>query len=391
MSNIIDANGITVKTRTEIISDLVAGFKAAYGDDINVDQDTPDGQAINVMALAVSDTLDLITQVYNSFDPDLAFGRTLDQRAAINGIQRQAGTHTTTSILITTDRTVSLKGLDGLDPVQADSTIFAVSDALGNIFYLTNSVNLPNGATDAMFTAAEPGAVQVGVINSISTITLGVKTVINSTVQNTTLGLDEETDAQLRLRRQKSVSLASQGYIESLIAELRNISGVSYANVYENTTSAADSDGVPGHGIWVVVDGGTDSAIGYAIYTKRPAGVAMKGSEIYAVSRPDGSLFEIRFDRASTESLHVKFTAQSISGVALDQTYIKNQLVALVSLDVAESINVNDIAALIKEIDPNCLATNIQVSNDGAIWVSILPTSAKNKRLTLVSGNITIT
>jgi len=394
MPNIIDSSGLTTKTLTEIKDEIIAGLKIAYGDDINVDQDTPDGQAINIFALAVKDTLDALTQVYNSFDPDLAIGRTLDERIAINGIQRLGGTHTTTSVKVETDRALNLIGLDGADPSTPPANIFTVSDLQGNYFYLKDSVAIPAlGFYDLIFAAKDIGAIETAPnqITRIISVLLGVKSVNNSVVMNTVLGLNEETDAAVRLRRQQSVSLASQGYLASLKAELKNISGVVYSEVYENNFSTPDVNGVPGHSIWAIVEGGLDSDIAYSIYTKRNAGCGMKGSEVVDVTQPDGTFFEIKFDRTSTEALYVRFNAHSISGVSLDATYIKNQLVALVSLDVAEGINSNDIAALIREIDSNCLATSIQVSKDNSNWFDILEPSFKNYRFSLVSGNITIT
>lgn len=390
MANIIDENGLTTKTLLELRTELIAGMKEAYGDDINTDQDTPDGQAINIFALAVKDVLDLLTQVYNSFDPDLAIGRVLDQRVAINGIQRLEGTHTTTSVKVEVDRAVNLVGLDLL---EATSSTFTIADAAGNLFYLKDSILLPGaGFYDLIFKAAITGPIDTsaGTLTKISSVVLGVKSVTNSDVMNTTLGTSEETDAALRLRRQKSVSLASQGYLASLKAALKNISGVTYSEVYENNSSVVDSDSIPAHCIWAIVEGGADADIAYEIYTKRNAGCQMKGAVSYSVTQPDGSLFEIKFERTVSEDLYIKFDADSISGIAIDQVYIKNQLVANINLDANESININDVAALIRSIDSNCLATNIFVSNNGSTWVTLLTPSLRNKRFSLTTGNITI-
>lgn len=391
MANIIDENGLTTKTLLELRTELIADMKEAYGDDINTDQDTPDGQAINIFALAVKDVLDLLTQVYNSFDPDLAIGRVLDQRVAINGIQRLEGTHTTTSVKVEVDRAVNLVGLDLLD---ATSSTFAIADTAGNLFYLKDSVSLASaGFYDLIFKAAITGPIDTsaGTLTKISSVVLGVKSVTNSDVMNTTLGTSEESDAALRLRRQKSVSLASQGYLASLKAALKNISGVTYSEVYENNSSVVDSDSIPAHCIWVIVEGGESADIAYEIYTKRNAGCQMKGDISESVTQPDGTLFEIKFDRTVTENFYLKFDASSISGVALDTTYIKNQIVANIDLDVNESLNVNDIAYIIRSIDSNCLATNILLSKDNSNWFSILSPSLKNKRMILTTGNIVIT
>lgn len=390
MPNIIDENGLSTKTLLEIRDEIIAGMKLAYGSDINVDQDTPDGQAINIFALSVKDVLDALTQVYNSFDPDLAIGRVLDQRVAINGLQRLEGTATTTSVKVETDRAVNLVGLDLLDPTVST---FTIADVSGNLFYLQTSVAITGaGFHDLIFQAAEVGAIETtaGTLTKIVSVVLGVKSVTNSAVMNTVVGLNEESDYSLRLRRQQSVSLASQGYLSSLKAALKNISGVLYSEVYENITNETDSNSIPSHCIWVIVEGGADADIAYEIYTKRNAGCGMKGAVSYPVVQPDGTLFEVKFERTIFESLYIKFDADSISGISIDQDYIKNQLVANVNLDVNESINVNDVAALIRDIDSNCLATNILVSNNGSTWVSILSPSARNKRFSLTTGNITI-
>lgn len=394
MPNLLDSTGLQVKTFEEIRADIITGLKAAYGDDINVDQDTPDGQAIGVFSLAVQDTLDLISQVYSSFDPDQAIGRNLDERCAINGIQRLAGTHTTTSVKITADRIVNLIGLDGSDPSAPPANTFTVSDLEGNLFYLSNSVATINGDIDTLFTAVEIGAIETAPaqITKIITNTLGVKSVTNSTAMNTTLGTNEETDAALRLRRLQAVSLASQGYLTSLKAEIQNISGVTYSEVYENNQSGT-VDTIPGHSIWVIADGGLEEDIAYAIYTKRNAGCGMKGSVQVDVTQPDGTLFPIYFDRTSTESIYLKFTAQSVSvpPKTIDTNYLKDEIVNNLNLGVNGPVNANDIAAIVRDIDSTILATDILLSTDNLNWFSIVSPSAKNIRFSLVVGNITIT
>ena len=390
MGNLIDSTGLTTKTLLEIRTELVADFKAAYGDDINVDQDTPDGQAINIFSLAVKDTLDFLTQVYNSFNPDLAIGRVLDQRVAFNGIQRLEGTHTVAGVLVETDRAVNLVGLN-----DSTTNMFTVSDTNGNYFYLQTSQTIASsGFHELLFQAKDIGAIEttLGTMTKIITPVLGVKSVTNSLTIDTQVGLDEETDASLRARRVKSVSLSSQGYLAGLLAAIKNINGVTYAEIYENFTNATDSDSIPAHSIWAIVEGGTVAEIGAAIYQKRSAGCGMKGSVTANVTQPDGTVFQVSFDRTVLEPIYIKFDATAIDNTRpIDSTFIKEELVALLSPDVNQSININDIASLIKEIDSNCLATSILLSKDNATWTPIIYPSAKNKRFSLSTGNVAIT
>ena len=46
MPNVLNEDGLEVKTKTEIVTALEAGYKTIYGNDINLDSDSPDGQEI---------------------------------------------------------------------------------------------------------------------------------------------------------------------------------------------------------------------------------------------------------------------------------------------------------------------------------------------------------
>jgi uncharacterized phage protein gp47/JayE len=394
MPNIIDSNGLQTKTRSELVTEISNDLKLIYGNDINLDPDTPDGQFINIFIQSILDGYDLLTQVYNQFDPDLAFGRVLDQRVAINGIQRQAGTRTVTNITVVTSQAVNLYGVD-----QTVEPVFTVSDDQGNEWQLIETQNVAGAGTYVYsFQSAVPGEVLTtpNTITNAVTVVLGITSVNNPTTY-TTLGIDEETDQDLRLRRQRSVSLASQGYLEGLIAALENITGLTDVFVYENRTGTVDADGIPSHSIWVIVGGtASDEDIATAIYRKRNAGCGMKGSENYTITQVDGSKFVVKWDEVETEDLYIAFDAESLDGVnAPNTTKILDDLPGLLPLGVNEQIDVNEIATLVQGIDDNTLVLNCKVS-DSPITVynpgdDFLSPSAKNKKFSVVAANIDIT
>ena len=362
MPNSIGPTGLQVATRDELKAQYDADFQAIYGVDINLDQDSPDGQMIGIFIQAVLDLEDLLVQVYNMFDPDNAVGVVLDQRVAINGIQRQAGTFTLTPISIVTSQACNLYGLD-----QTTQPVYTVQDNAGNKWLLQTTQTISGaGTTVATFRAELPGA-NLTIPNTITipvTIVLGVVSVNNPTLY-TTLGQNEESDAALKVRRQKSVSLASQGYLAGLLAALENINGVTSAFVYENNTSSTDGDGVPGHSIWVIVSGtATDEEIANAIYTKRNAGCGMKGSTTYTVTQVDGSPFVVRWDTVLPETLFIVFTATSIDGVDIPNlAAIRPGLVSSFAPGVNQEVNVNKLATDVQDTDPNTLVTNAGFSD----------------------------
>lgn len=394
MPNTLDASGLDTKTLDELTTELETAFQTIYGADINVESDSPDGQMINVFAQAAIDNLDVVAQVYNSMDPDLAIGVTLDERIAINGIQRLGGTFTLTNITVVTDRALNLAGLDA-DIDDPAGTGYTVADNAGNNWILAaTQVVASAGSHVYSFRAQNPGAL-LTVPNTITvpvTIVLGVVSVNNPTTYSS-LGLDQETDAAAKIRRQKSVSLSSQGFLAGLLAALLNINGLTDAFVYENNTGATDGDGIPEHSIWVIVKGGSDANVAAAIYAKRNAGCGMKGSEVVVITQVDGSPFTIKFDRVAPEDLYINFDATSINGIdTVDTAYIKAQLVLLLVPGVHESVNINQLATIVQQIDPNVLVTNAGFSTSGmGPFTNTLTPTAKNNQFVLEAANIDIT
>jgi uncharacterized phage protein gp47/JayE len=340
---------------------------------------------VNIIAQAKTDVLELSQQIYNSFDPDKAVGTSLDARCAINGVIRNAGTKTIQNVVVTTDRALTLPGLD------TSVTPFTVADTSGNQYQLVSTYAFVGAASTALvFQAALIGAVSSlpNTIISIVTVTLGV-TAVNNPATYTTLGLNEETDYALRIRRQKSVALPSQGYLEGLIGALLDTTDVTEAVVYENDTNTTDANGIPGHSIWCVVEGGTNSAVANAIYVKRNAGCGMKGSVTVPVLQADGSFFSIKFDRPTSENLYISFDIVAVTG-SVDASFIRNQILSLLTYSIAQPAVASEITALVESIAPNGSISDMGVSNDGSTYVSLLDTSAIDNQWALASARIII-
>lgn len=357
MTNALTALGLQVSTRQELIDDFTSRMQTIYGPDINLASDTPDGQLMNIYVQSVLDLQDLLVQIYNTFDPDNAIGNVLDQRVAINGIQRQAGTYTITPITIVTSQSLNLYGLD-----QTDQQIYTVSDNIGNRWFLEETqLGVTVGTHVYNFRAATPGA-QLTIPNTITVpvvIVLGVVSINNPTTY-TSLGINEETDAVLKVRRQKSVALSSQGYLKGLLAALENINGVTSAFIYENFSDTTDGDGVPGHSIWVVVAGsGAAADIAQAIYAKRNAGCGMFGSENYTITQVDGTPFTVYWDDVVAQTLFVKFTVTPLDGsTPIDIDALKLGLVEAFIPGVNAEVNINQLATIVQQVNSNVLVTS---------------------------------
>ncbi len=412
MPDILDSNGLQTKTLSEIRDELTQGLRDVYGQDINVDQNSPDGQMINIFAQAAIDTRELLQRINSSFDPDQAVGTVLDQRVGINGIRRSGATYTKVNVDITIDRYVTLVGLDSQVQQLAPNiaNLFTIQDNSGTKFYLVKSTVLSViGVNSLEFRAAEIGKVQVlaNTIDTPVTVILGVIGINNSeSVINQ--GVDEETDTQLRLRRKQSVAITSTGYLDAIGANIQQIDGVDKVIVLENDTSVDQpgTDGIPAHSIWVIVKGTgigihgstINTQIAQVLYTTKSAGSGMKGDVSVEVARQHGSSFVAKFDIPINTAIYIKFNAfdrKNATDVNLtsisdaEATRLKNDIVSYLNWEMGQSAGADDVIDFIKTRNPQfrirdlLLAVENEDGSAGEYSDLIVPLSA---RWTYING-----
>ena len=390
MSDILDADGLQLKSLTEIIADLTADLQGVYGSDINVDQNSPDGQAINIYSQGGRDLREILAQAYSGFDPDQATGRVLDQRVGINGLQRQAGTFTFTPISITVDRALNLVGLDGqateLQPTVAN--LFTVRDDENNQFFLLNSFSFTGAGTESLqFRAARIGDVdvQLNTITTAVTIIAGV-TNVNNPNAATIIGVNEESDAALKIRRRGSLALGARGSIDSIQSALNTVAGVTTVLVAENNTNTTDSDGTPGNTIWVIVEGGSNADIGNAIYLTKPPGTGMRGNQTVAVTTPEGDTYVVRFDRPDNQDLFIRLSIIDVTGAAIDNNAIAESIVENIFWGIGQAASIDTVVAFLKDQNVNYRITGAALSADNSTFAEVVdPTTPRNRFVNDVS------
>tara|TARA_R110000851_G_scaffold306239_3_gene464491 strand:- start:1323 stop:2507 length:1185 start_codon:yes stop_codon:yes gene_type:complete len=392
MPDLLDANGLQTKDVNELISDLTLAMQNIFGADINVDPNSPDGQLINIFSQSAVDVRELLEDVYNNFDPDRASGRVLDERVVINNIVRKAGTYTIQPIEITNTSTVSLTGLDG-DFNEPDGVGYTVQDDAGTEFVLIDSVVLVAGVNTVNFRARNIGLVEttVNTITNAVTIVLGV-TGIDNTSGSLQTGENEETDAQLRVRRSSSVANASNGYLNGLLGTILNLDGVTEAKLYENVTNSIDADGIEAHGIWLIVEGGANTEIADEIYAKKSYGANMTGAVEIPITTSSGAIFTAKFDRPTPENLYIRFDIQTtVSGSTFDQTTIKQCIIDNLSYTISEYAETSKITGIAMSCITGGVPVNVEISTDDITYVDYIETTGKDNQFTVDVSRITIT
>lgn len=393
MPDIFDGNGLQTKTLTEIIEELEIDYKDIYGSDINLDQNSPDGQLLNIQGQEGVDTRELLTAINNGFDPDQAEGRVLDQRVALNAITRNGGTYTTVSINVTVDQPLNLVGLDDqseeLNPTI--SNLYIIKDDAGTEFYLVDSQSPAGAGTFAyLFRAAPIGDVQIlaNTITTPVTVIAGV-TGVNNPSGATVQGVDEESDADLKIRRRASTSVSAVGYLDSIEAALRNLDGVVTAIVLENDTGSTDSDGTLAHTIWCIVEGGADADIGAVIYAKKSSGSGQRGVETVNVPREGGGIYVAKFDRPDDEDLYIHFSI-TLPGGTVDTAALKDLIVENVIWGVGASAVASTITAYVQSLNADYQISGMEVSDDDISYVEILASASPDDRWINDAARITI-
>ena len=67
MPDILDENGLQIKTLDELVAEKEAIYRELFGEDVILDSNSADGQLINITAQAGVDIRERIMDVYNSF------------------------------------------------------------------------------------------------------------------------------------------------------------------------------------------------------------------------------------------------------------------------------------------------------------------------------------
>ena len=400
--NSLTPTGLTTAGILDIINQILnggdgyPGLNQIYGPGLNVNPNSPDGNMVQIYAQAAEDNLELVAQVFASFDPDQAVGVVLNARCAFNGVFRQGPTFTQQLVSVTNTVGTTLPGLDDFPNGGA----FTIQDAQGNQYALTVTTTTIAGIQPMVFQAVQSGPVSspANTITTIVTPLAGVISVTNTAVPYN-IGTYEETDSALRIRRQQQVAAPGRSWFGSLQAQLLAIAGITGCEIVENRTGGVVG-GVPANGIWVIVagsntttpNGGTQQAVANAMFNGATAGCAMKGAITVDVVQPDGAIYAAMFDFATKVQIYFRATITAITGT-VDEVFIAQQILAQFgnAYDVNTPADATSIVAFIKSIAPNASVTNEAVSLDNATWVAIVTPAAVNDQLYIpVAGNITL-
>ena len=331
----VTEQGISAPLYEEILTYFQGEARKIFGEDINLDADTQDGQLIAIFAAAVNDVNAQAIATYNSFSPLTAKGIALDNAVAVNGVTRQEATASQVDLRIIG---------------QAGTTIIngVATDNFENRWLLPAQVVIPvSGEITVTAVAEELGAIEAAAnsITKIGTPTLGWQSVTNPLAA--TVGVAVETDNELRDRQVQSTALPSVALWEGIIASLLNLDGVTRVSGVNNDTDTVDSNGIPAHTIAMIVEGGQVDEIGETIFLKKCEGTGTFGSVSTTYVDEYGFPHNILFSRPTIVPIYVTLTinpaANYLSSVANE---LQERVVTYInSLSIGTSVNIGRVLA----------------------------------------------
>lgn len=343
--------GFVPKTLAVIREEINAALRAAIGPSLPLSDQDLFGQIVGIIAEREALLWELAEAVHGSQDPSAASGVALEAIAALTGTLRNAergtralltliGTPSTVvdagslvssvgGAILATEETATIASAPAWE-ASTPYSIGALVESSGHLYFAISSGtsdssgpydtgddvvdgtvhwryigHSPSGVVNVYATATATGPVPAlaGEIATIETSVSGWTAVVNA--RDAITGNLEETDEDLRVRRLAELSAAGATTPDAVRADLLRVSGVTAVTTFFNPSDYTDGDGVPPHGVEVLVRGGDDQDILDAIWASVGGGIVTVGDESGTVVDSAGVDQVVRFSRPDAKEVYV--------------------------------------------------------------------------------------
>ncbi len=231
---------------------------------------------------------------------------TTDIEDALNALSGLSGV--TVSGSWAAGHSITFAGSDGKQPqellVEDSNTLIATGSAV--TVTITETTPGEYQATVSV-QAEETGQVvaYTKTMTVIETPVSGLDRIFN--IEDATLGSDEETDAELRLKRENELGAQGACTVETIRARiLAEVDDVTDCIVFENDTNTVDANGLPQKSIRCYVTGGAEQDIADKIWAVKGGGIEADGSISKTVTDSQGINRTIKFSRPISKDIYVE-------------------------------------------------------------------------------------
>jgi hypothetical protein len=316
----IQSSGVIIPDVADLRDEVVAEFRAIFGDDFVVDPETPEGMLIDVFVAIREAVARNNAKLANQINPDQAGGVFLDSLWKLTGGSRTSGTRS--QVLAT------VAGVPGTFIPQGTRARTNVTDTA--TFRSAESATIPlGGSINVFFESEDIGAIPAatGTLTEIVDSVLGFDTITNAAAA--TPGTAVESDPASRNRRKTTLFRQSTSLLASVLSYVRTVTDVRDAQGRENVTSSSDTiDGllIDGNSIRIVVLGGDDNDVAEALVARKSIGSGWSGgTTVPYTDQYSGQTYSVKFDRPTELRMLVRFTIRADSVQAADPSVVLPQ------------------------------------------------------------------
>lgn len=277
--------GLVIASRQEIYNQLCIFARAAYGNDISLDEGSPFNAYLQMLSDSLSTLNGSVQSFSELFSTKELSGSFLDFVAGRRGVVRKTKSNQKVIMTCTVDGTV-------IKPFTASRNTIYIKDNRDRIWVNTTQLTiqnfkfLPDGSfdttenfqgtcefgllpldgidTDLLYANNYPSLTNLVIVSPSPTVVMSGFSFINKVNATPAIAVSEN-DAQLRARYDQATYSNAVATVDGLKSNLLKF--VNYVRIIENLTDSASVSGdnpygLEAHSIWVIVDGGS-TAVNY--------------------------------------------------------------------------------------------------------------------------------
>lgn len=388
MAFTIDQTGVNVEEFSDIYTRLETGLKEIYGNDIDLDQESIDGQLVRLLSQGTLDLQTSIGLIISQVDPDLNNGLAQYIIGKIAGIPPRAATRSQRDLTLTLSAPFELYAG------------YTVKDQDNQQWIIERNQDLITGDNTVTFYAQTWGAVTGFESDTFEEVTPELQITNIVADGDVLVGQSQETNEQYRQRRNLSVQNPAYGTDGALYAKIAAMPTVTDLMIYDNHTNNYDSEkDLEGNTIWVVVEGGDVNEIAEAMTKQRTAGSGTKGETtgVYVEQRvrPSGNILtinhEMQMDRPEYVDLYIRLTATRTNpSQSFDANLIKNNLYNA-TYEIGDTVTAGSLyCSALNGNNGYYYVTDLEISLNGETWTDESLFSGYGGKFVVTPGNVTV-
>jgi len=330
-------NGIHLKSFQELRSELKQDWiKALGGDDSDIEIDlsptSPDGLHIDLECKTLASISQSIQAVVANLNRDTAAGFWLDILASYQQLTRKKATQSTISLKFTADMETTIPAGTQLSfpgvPAYYETNKAITADATGK---------------EVTCTCVNVGAIEAPAGDNWKFVSSSIQGVSVLAEKPGSVGLEDETDAELR-KRMNHYSGAGLATYKTMLSYMESMEGVETVNLHINDEDTPDLEGVPPHSFRFTITGTvSDSAIAEAIWHCKPTGIKPFGEKSGEISDSAGYKHTMYWTKPEASPLWIQITLTQYQEEKLPEDYQSRIKAALLKWAEQELIPGKDV------------------------------------------------